>query len=59
MSVMLIGIQCQLDSPSPSVFVLHQMVQFLQSAVYINVCVNEWIFKLFLDHLRKDSHLEY
>src|SRR6218665_2062956 len=30
MSVMLIGLQCQLDSPSPSVSLLRQMVQFLQ-----------------------------
>src|SRR6218665_1339106 len=29
MSVVLVGLQCQLDSPSPSVSILRQMVQFL------------------------------
>jgi len=31
-SVVLVGIQCQFDSPSPSVSILRQMVQFLQSS---------------------------
>src|SRR6218665_853020 len=30
MNVVLIGLQCQFDSPSPSVSTLRQMVQFLQ-----------------------------
>src|SRR6218665_3151370 len=64
MSVMLIGLQCQLDSLSPSVSILRQMVQFLHCILapvfYVVLAFSVWSSSFVLSfHYSKHHCLKF